>query len=212
MGRTPHGHGSPREIEADLDASGFRERSLVQRDDTSRARSPELPAIAFCQGTPLRSEIEARDPGGLDRATAAAEAALRARYGGGPIEGRISAVVVAARKPAPALRAGPRFVVLYRWRLHPGAEAAFVAAWSRVSDLLLRERGSLGSRLHRGADGLWYSYAQWPSAEARASAFAAGPVDPEASARMRAAIAETLPEVVLESVADFIVPPRDPSD
>jgi hypothetical protein len=29
---------------------------------------------------------------------------------------------------------------------------------------------------------------------------------------MRAAIAETLPEVVLESVADFIVPPRDPSD
>lgn len=98
MARTPHGHGSPREIEADLDAAGFGERMLVQRDDVSRAGSPDLPAIAYCQGTPLRNEIEARDPGGLDRATAAAAAALRTRYGEGPIEGRISAVVVAARR------------------------------------------------------------------------------------------------------------------
>lgn len=58
---------------------------------------------------------------------------------------------------------GPGLVVLYRWRLHPNMESSFIAAWSRVSDLLRAERGSLGSRLHRGSDGLWYSYAQWPA-------------------------------------------------
>ncbi|MEZ5308248.1 MAG: antibiotic biosynthesis monooxygenase [Pyrinomonadaceae bacterium] len=100
---------------------------------------------------------------------------------------------------------GPGFAVLYRWRLHPGSEQDFVAAWSRASELLLANHGSLGSRLHRGADGWWYSYAQWPSAEARDVAFAAEPLDAEATERMRDAIAERLPEIVLESVADFMV-------
>lgn len=95
-------------------------------------------------------------------------------------------------------------VVLYRWRLHAGAEEAFVEAWSRVTELL-RARGSLGSRLHRGSDGLWYSYAQWPSAEVRSEAFALGPVDAAASAQMQQAIAESLPEIILEPKADFLI-------
>src|SRR5690349_12541356 len=66
----------------------------------------------------------------------------------------------------------PGFAVLYKWRLHPGSEESFVQAWSRMTDRLRSERGSLGSRLHRGADGFWYSYAQWPSAKARDDAFA----------------------------------------
>jgi heme-degrading monooxygenase HmoA len=106
---------------------------------------------------------------------------------------------------------GPGFVVLYRWRLHAGKEAQFIEAWSRVSDLLLRQRGSLGSRLHKGSDGLWYSYAQWPSAEAREDAFSRPSVDAEAGQRMRDAIDQSLPEVVLESIADFMVLPPDPA-
>jgi hypothetical protein len=101
---------------------------------------------------------------------------------------------------------------LYRWRLHEGAEESFVAAWSQVSDLLLSTRGSLGSRLHRGPEGLWYSYAQWPSAAARDESFArepVDPVDPEASRQMRAAITESLPEIILESVSDFMVLPAN---
>lgn len=101
---------------------------------------------------------------------------------------------------------GPGFAVLYRWRLHEGAEEAFVTGWSRVSARLLAERGSLGSRLHRGADGLWYSDAQWPSAEARDVAFSLGSIDAEASRLMRESIAEALPEIALESVADFLQP------
>ena len=108
---------------------------------------------------------------------------------------------------------GPAFTVLYRWRLHEGAETAFINAWSRISELLLSQRGSLGSRLHRGPDGWWYSYAQWPSAQAREQAFAGEPLDPQANQQMREAIAESLPELVLESVADFMVlPPAAPSN
>ena len=105
---------------------------------------------------------------------------------------------------------GPGFIVLYRWRLHAGAEASFTSAWSRVSALLLSERGSLGSRLHRGPDGIWYSYAQWPSAQAREQSAARGTVDADAARQMAEAIAESLPEIVLEPVADFMVLPLKP--
>jgi hypothetical protein len=98
------------------------------------------------------------------------------------------------------------FAVLYRWRLHPGTDEAFIEGWSRVTRGLLA-KGALGSRLHRGPDGLWYAYAQWPSAEVRARVFAEPPGDPEASALMQSAVAERLPEIVLEPVADLLVLP-----
>jgi hypothetical protein len=103
-------------------------------------------------------------------------------------------------------RTGPGFAVLYRWRLHPGMEESFVNAWSVNSEIFLSKCGSLGSRLHRGSDGIWYSYAQWPDAATRTKAFASAPLDAEASRQMRAAIAETLPEVALESVSDLLLP------
>ena len=96
LARTPYGHGSPAEIESDTKAAGFSNCVIDQRDEVSRANSPELPAVAFCKGTPLRNEIEEREPGGLDRATAAATEAIRERYGSGPVEAPISAVVVRA--------------------------------------------------------------------------------------------------------------------
>ena len=102
--------------------------------------------------------------------------------------------------------ANPAFCAIYRWRLHPGAEEAFVQAWSRVTGLLRSERGSLGSRLHWGPDDIWYSYTQWPSAAAKAEGLARPSVDPEAWQQLRAAIAESLPELILEPVADFLAP------
>lgn len=103
------------------------------------------------------------------------------------------------------------FTVLYRWRLHEGRDEQFTRAWSRITELLREERGSLGSRLHRGPDGLWYGYAQWPSAGAREAAFAGPAVDAEARRVMQESIAESLPEIVLEPVADYLVlPPGRP--
>jgi hypothetical protein len=83
----------------------------------------------------------------------------------------------------------------------------FIEAWSRVTELLRSRAGSLGSRLHRGNDGIWYGYAQWPSDETRQRAFAQ-PLDPLASAQMRAAVAESLPEILLEPVSDYLVLPH----
>lgn len=99
---------------------------------------------------------------------------------------------------------GPGFTVLYRWRLRPGHEDRFKEAWSIVT-LALIERGSLGSRLHRGNDDLWYSYAQWPSADARASAFATALNVDDAQRTMDEAVSEHFPEIVLTSSVDHLL-------
>jgi hypothetical protein len=102
----------------------------------------------------------------------------------------------------------PGLVVLYRWRLHPGMEADFIDAWSFITQRLL-ERGSFGSRLHRGPEDTWYGYAQWPNEAARQAAFGES-LETDAVRRMRAAIAQGFPEVCLEPVADFLIlPPSD---
>ena len=109
------------------------------------------------------------------------------------------------RSAAPG-ESGPGLVVLYRWRLRPGSEVSFTEAWSHITESLRSQSGSLGSRLHRGSDGLWYGYAQWPDDAARQRAFAL-PLDPDASAQMRDAIAESFPEVLLAPISDFLVLP-----
>jgi hypothetical protein len=60
----------------------------------SRADSARVPAVAYCQGTPLRNEIEARAPARLDEATDAAAEAIAQRFGRGPVDGKIQAHVV----------------------------------------------------------------------------------------------------------------------
>jgi len=106
----------------------------------------------------------------------------------------------------------PAFIVLYRWRLRTGSEVSFASAWSRVTELLKNELGSLGSRLHRGSDGFWYGYAQWPTSESRVNAIALGQVDSVVSAAMEAAIVERLPEIFLEPVSDFLAALALPSN
>ncbi len=102
--------------------------------------------------------------------------------------------------------------VLYRWRIHPDRLGSFIEAWSALSKSL-RLRGSLGSRLHRGSDGLWYSYAQWPSDAARSQAFTSGSSSDSALAsQMQQAIIEVLPEIRLEYVLDWMVFPAFPGE
>lgn len=96
MARTPHGYSDPELIRDDLRRAGFGEIAIESVDHVSRAASPREPAVAYCQGTPLRAEIEARGAPGLEAATDKAEEALRRRFGGGAIEGRIRALVVTA--------------------------------------------------------------------------------------------------------------------
>ncbi|MCP2131321.1 class I SAM-dependent methyltransferase [Bradyrhizobium ottawaense] len=97
MVRTPHGYHDRDVIRADLERAGFREISIETRAETSRAPSPEYVALALCQGTPLRGEIEARDASTLQAATDIVAEAIRTRHGAGPVEGKIQAVVIEAR-------------------------------------------------------------------------------------------------------------------
>ena len=96
MVRTPHGYHDVDRIREELTAAGFAKISVDAVEDRSKASAPGEPAIAYCQGTPLRNEIEARNAFRLDDATKAAAEALARRFGNGPIEGRIRAYVITA--------------------------------------------------------------------------------------------------------------------
>ena len=96
MERTPHGYHDIKRVVEDLRGAGFTRVDIETVAKTSEAPSAREPAIGFCQGTPMRGEIEVRDKDRLGEATDAAEAALAARFGKGPISGRISAHVITA--------------------------------------------------------------------------------------------------------------------
>lgn len=93
--RTPYGYYDHATIKQDLAASGFNAvPDIVTVTQRSRAKAALDPAIAYCQGTPLRGEIEARDSSGLEEATKAAAEAVAKRFGQGPVDGKIQAHVV----------------------------------------------------------------------------------------------------------------------
>ena len=95
MARIPHGYHDVAAIGRDLTAGGFtRSPSISTITARSRAESPRIPALAYCQGTPLRNEIEARDASRLAEATDAAEAWLARRFGKGAVDGKIQAHIV----------------------------------------------------------------------------------------------------------------------
>jgi SAM-dependent methyltransferase len=94
MRRVPYGYHDPDAIRADLAAAGFSDVSVEVVDRELSARNAREPAIGLCQGGSSRAEIEARDPGGLERATDRVAAALEARFGPGPITGRGRALFV----------------------------------------------------------------------------------------------------------------------
>jgi len=96
MARTPHGYHDVQRIREELRAAGFADVSVDAVDARSKASSPRDAAIAYCQGTPLRNEIEARDASRLDEATRHATEALAQRFGRGAVDGRIRAFVITA--------------------------------------------------------------------------------------------------------------------
>ncbi|MEM9415795.1 MAG: antibiotic biosynthesis monooxygenase family protein [Planctomycetota bacterium] len=103
------------------------------------------------------------------------------------------------------------FAVIYRWRLHRAREEAFIEAWAQVTHAIRDQCGGLGSRLHRGDDGVWLAYAQWPSRAMWDDASLTDPALQRARKQMREAIAETLPDIPLSPVADLLVPVTTPA-
>jgi SAM-dependent methyltransferase len=101
MVRIPHGYHSQATIGQDLQLGGFTASALFETvSATSEAASARIPAMAFCQGTPLRADLEARGPDALARATDHCEQALVQAYGSGPLAGPMQAHVVTVAAPA----------------------------------------------------------------------------------------------------------------
>ena len=99
--RTPFGYSDVGLIEHDLLAAGFTDIELEAVEKRSRAPSARDLAIGMCCGSPLRSEIEQRDPTMLDRAVDAAAAALAPWEGPDGFDAPMSAHLVTAIKLAP---------------------------------------------------------------------------------------------------------------
>ena len=96
LARTPHGYHDPALIRRELEQAGFSRVTIETRTDLSRGSSPRHPAVAYCQGTPLRNEIEARDAGKLEAATEYAASRIANKYGSGEVVAKIQAHIVVA--------------------------------------------------------------------------------------------------------------------
>lgn len=96
LARTPHGYHDTALIRRDLEGVGFLRVAIETKAEQSRASSPRLPAVAYCQGTLLRNEIEARDPGKLDAATDYATSVIADKHGRGAVAAKIQAHIILA--------------------------------------------------------------------------------------------------------------------
>lgn len=95
LARTPHGYYDRSILARDLRLGGFSGSPDIRTVQArSRAASPTIPAIAYCQGTPLRNEIEALGRLRLGEATDVAAKAIAERFGAGPVDGKIQAHIV----------------------------------------------------------------------------------------------------------------------
>ena len=96
--RVPHGYWDTAQIRSELEAAGFEQIAIETVEKRNRATSAHEAAVGICQGTPLRSEIEARGGIGLAAATRAAAAALEPYCGPEGVDAPMSAFVVTARR------------------------------------------------------------------------------------------------------------------
>lgn len=95
LARTPHGYHDPAAIARDLAGGGFLgPPQITTVAARSRAEACWIPAVAYCQGTPLRKEIETRDALQLGLATDIAADAIGKRFGCGVVDGKIQAHIV----------------------------------------------------------------------------------------------------------------------
>ena len=95
LARTPYGYSDRSAIQRDLSVGGFLAQAQVTTiAERSRADSGNIPAIAFCLGTPLKNEIEARDPTRVATAVDVSTQALVARFGDIGLDGRMQACIV----------------------------------------------------------------------------------------------------------------------
>ena len=97
LARTPHGHYDTAPLVVALKAASFVDVTVDTVTNRSKAATALDAVMGLVQGTPMRSEIEARDGKRLAEATEAAAAKVREKFGDRSIDAKIQAHVVTAR-------------------------------------------------------------------------------------------------------------------
>ena len=87
-------------VQADLAAVGFVSTTAEDVIQATHAGSPREAAISQCHGGIIRAAIDAQMPDRLDEITEAATAAIAARFGGGPIQSPLHAILFTAARPS----------------------------------------------------------------------------------------------------------------
>jgi ubiquinone/menaquinone biosynthesis C-methylase UbiE len=97
LARVPHNYYDTALIRRELESAGFSDIRIETKAEQSRASSPRIAALAYCQGTPLLNEIEARDAAKLETAIEDAAEAIASRHGPNEVMAKIQAHVISAR-------------------------------------------------------------------------------------------------------------------
>lgn len=98
IARTPCGYRDPKVIRAHLAEAGFADCIITTVTLPTQVAAAEDPAIGLCQGSPMRGEIEALDPEGLDAATQAVVATIVSQFGSDTFDTKLQALVVETGK------------------------------------------------------------------------------------------------------------------
>lgn len=98
LARAPYGYADVGQIERDMQSAGFKTVRTETVALDSFPTSASDAARGLVAGCPLGTEVEERDPGGLERAVAAAEDALRSIERNGVLQSRVTAHIVTATR------------------------------------------------------------------------------------------------------------------
>ncbi|MFI5428585.1 class I SAM-dependent methyltransferase [Aeromicrobium sp. UC242_57] len=102
MSRLPHGYFSTAQIRDDLERAGLTATTITEVDGSCRTTAADA-AVAYCQGTPLRLDLERHETWTVADATALVERALLSHFGDGQFDAPIRSYEIVAR---PARREG----------------------------------------------------------------------------------------------------------
>lgn len=59
------------------------------------------------------------------------------------------------------------FAVIYKFKLKAHQEEAYQRHWHEIASYFIKNRGAIGSCLHKAEDGLWVAYSRWPDRATR---------------------------------------------
>lgn len=59
------------------------------------------------------------------------------------------------------------FAVIYKFKLKPSQEKQYQEHWHKIAEFFIKNRGAIGSCLHKGEDNLWIAYSRWPDKATR---------------------------------------------